>query len=92
MELMTDSMKKEIYERYCLGLWEVENPMIKKEGNKMIESINLIDLYANKHRESIEKETKEKIEKIKNESSHKNVKMICKNYIFHNLQTKKLKK
>lgn len=43
----------------------------KKEGNKMIESINLIDLYANKHRESIEKETKEKIEKIKNESSIK---------------------
>lgn len=37
----------------------------------MIESINLIDLYANKHRESIEKETKEKIEKIKNESSIK---------------------
>lgn len=43
----------------------------KKEGNKMIESINLIDLYANKHKESIEKETKEKIEKIKNESSIK---------------------
>lgn len=43
----------------------------KKEGNKMIESINLIDLYANKHRESIEKETKEKVEKIKNESSIK---------------------
>lgn len=43
----------------------------KKEGNKMIESINLIDLYANKHRESVEKETKEKIEKLKNESSIK---------------------
>ena len=62
---MTDSTKKEIYERYCLGLWEVENPMIKKEGNEMIESINLIDLYANKHRESIEKETKEKKEEIR---------------------------
>lgn len=62
---MTDSMKKEIYERYYLGLWEVENPMIKKEGNKMIESINLIDLYANKHRESIEKETKEKVEELR---------------------------
>lgn len=37
----------------------------KKEGNKMIESINLIDLYANKHRESIEKETKEKIEELR---------------------------
>lgn len=43
----------------------------KKEGNKMLESINLIDLYANKHKESIEKEAKEKIEKIKNESSIK---------------------
>lgn len=43
----------------------------KKEGNKMIESMNLIDLYANKHRESIEKETKAKVEKIKNESSIK---------------------
>ena len=38
---------------------------IKKEGNKMIESINLIDLYANKHRENIEKETKEKIEELR---------------------------
>lgn len=37
----------------------------KKEGNKMIESINLIDLYANKHRESIEKETKEKVEELR---------------------------
>lgn len=55
----------ELYEKYVLGKFN------KKEGNKMIESINLIDLYANKHRESIEKETKEKIEKIKNESSIK---------------------
>lgn len=38
---------------------------IKKEGNKMIESINLIDLYANKHRESIEKEAKEKVEELR---------------------------
>lgn len=51
--------------------WEKENPITKKEGNKMIESINLIDLYANKHRKSIEKETKEKVEKIRNESSIK---------------------
>lgn len=55
----------EFYEKWVLGKFN------KKEGNKMIESINLIDLYANKHRESIEKETKEKIEKIKNESSIK---------------------
>lgn len=63
--MITDSMKKEIYERYCLGLWEAEKSIIKKEGNKMIESINLIDLYANKHRESIEKETKEKVEELR---------------------------
>ncbi len=62
---------EELYEKFCLGIWNKENPMIKKEGNKMLESMNLIDLYANKHRESIEKETKEKIEKIKNESSIK---------------------
>jgi len=62
---------QENFSRMFLGIWEKENPMIKKEGNKMIESINLIDLYANKHRKSIEKETKEKIEKIKNESSIK---------------------
>lgn len=62
---------KQLYEKYCLGMWEKENPTIKKEGNNMIESMNLIDLYANKHKESIEKETKEKIEKIRNESSIK---------------------
>lgn len=55
----------ELYEKWPLGKFN------KKEGNKMIESINLIDLYANKHKESIEKEAKEKIEKIKNESSIK---------------------
>lgn len=38
---------------------------IKKEGNEMIESMNLIDLYANKHKENIEKETKEKIEELR---------------------------
>lgn len=43
----------------------VEKLINKKEGNKMIESINLIDLYANKHRESIEKETKKKVEELR---------------------------
>lgn len=62
---------QENFSRMFLGIWEKENPITKKEGNKMIESMNLIDLYANKHRKSIEKETKEKIEKIKNESSIK---------------------
>lgn len=62
---------QENFSRMFLGIWEKENPITKKEGNEMLESINLIDLYANKHRKSIEKETKEKIEKIKNESSIK---------------------
>lgn len=56
---------QENFSRMFLGIWEKENPIAKKEGNKMIESINLIDLYANKHRESIEKETKEKIEELR---------------------------
>lgn len=58
-------LNKQLYEKYCLGTWEKENPTIKKEGNSMIESMNLIDLYANKHRENIEKETKEKIEELR---------------------------
>lgn len=56
---------QENFSRMFLGIWEKENPIAKKEGNKMIESINLIDLYANKHRESIEKETKEKVEELR---------------------------
>lgn len=51
----------ELYEKWLLGKFN------KKEGNKMIESIYLIDLYANKHRESIEKETKEKVEELRKE-------------------------
>lgn len=57
--------RQENYEKMVQGIWEKENPIIKKEGNKMIESLNLIDLYANKHRESIEKETKEKVEELR---------------------------
>lgn len=56
---------QENFNRMFSGIWEKENPTIKKEGNKMIESINLIDLYANKHRESIEKEIKEKVEELR---------------------------
>lgn len=56
---------QENFSRMFLGIWEKENPITKKEGNKMIESINLIDLYANKHKESIEKETKEKVEELR---------------------------
>ncbi len=58
-------LNKQMYEKYCLGMWKKENPTIKKEGNNMIESMNLIDLYANKHKEYIEKETKEKIEELR---------------------------
>lgn len=56
---------EELYEKICLGIWNKVNPMIKKEGNKMLESMNLIDLYANKHKENIEKETKEKVEELR---------------------------
>lgn len=37
----------------------------KKEGINMIESMNLIDLYANKHRDIITKETNQKIKDIR---------------------------
>ena len=37
----------------------------KKEGINMIESMNLIDLYADKHRDSITKETNKKIKDIR---------------------------
>lgn len=57
--------KLELYEKFCSGIWNKENPMIKKEGNEMIESMNLIDLYANKHKENIEKETKEQTEELR---------------------------
>lgn len=43
----------------------------KEEENKMIESMNLTRLYADKHIENIKKEVNEKIEKIRNESSIK---------------------
>ncbi len=54
-----------LYKREVLGMWVKENPMIKKEGNEMIESMNLIDLYASKHKESVERETKEKVEELR---------------------------
>lgn len=45
---------------------EKDNLIIeKKEGNDMIESLNLVDLYASKQKEKIESETKEKIEELK---------------------------
>lgn len=57
---------QENYERMVQGIWLKENPILyRKEENKMIESMNLVDLYANKHKENIEKETKNKIEELK---------------------------
>lgn len=49
----------QLYEKFVLGKFN------KKEGNEMIESMNLIDLYASKHKESIEKETNEKVEELR---------------------------
>lgn len=42
-----------------------DKKVIKKEGINMIESLNLVDLYANKQRENIEKGTKEKIVELR---------------------------
>ncbi len=57
---------KENYRNWFMGIWEKDNPIIeKKEGNDMLESLNLVDLYASKQKEKIENETKEKIEKLK---------------------------
>lgn len=58
-------LTEELNEKFDLRIWNKENPMIKKEGNKMLESMNLIDLYANKHKEIIEKEIKEKVEELR---------------------------
>lgn len=55
----------DLYAPNTINCYVSKKSIIKKEGNKMIESINLIDLYANKHRESIEKETKEKVEELR---------------------------
>lgn len=57
---------KTIYERCCLGLWENEERTIEKEGNEMIESINLIDLYARKAEEKLVKDNAIKNAKIRN--------------------------
>lgn len=62
--IITDSIK--MYERYYLGLWETKKTIIKKEGNKMIESINLIDLYAKKAEEKLVKDNAIKNAKIRN--------------------------
>lgn len=59
-------LNKQLYEK-----WEKENSLIKKEGNNMIESMNLIDVYAVKHKKNIINEINKKIEKIRNESSIK---------------------
>ena len=63
----------------------------KKEGNKVIESINLIDLYASKHRESIEKETKEKVEELRRKCDviNKYNELVEQFEIYLNLQRKK---
>lgn len=58
-----EETNRQIYEMFIQGKFN------KKEGNKMIESMNLIDLYANKHIENINKNTEEKIKKIKEKNN-----------------------
>lgn len=56
----------ENYKQWFMGMWEKDNPIIeKKEGNDMLESLNLVDLYASKQKEKIESETKKKVEELK---------------------------
>ena len=63
---------KEMYERAFLGIWPKQNPTIeKKEGNKMIESMNLINLYEKNQCEKIEKEYHNKILEIREKLSLK---------------------
>ena len=60
------AMDKDLFKRSILGIWEKENPMIeKKEGNKMIENVNLIDLIFKGKEEKIVKESDKKINEIR---------------------------
>lgn len=58
---------QENYNKMIKGIWDKENPMInKKEGNEMIESLNLVDLYFREKREKIYKESNDKVSNIRN--------------------------
>lgn len=62
-------LDKNMYERCFLGLWPNENKSKKKEGNNMIESLQLINLYEEKQIIKLEKEYKKKIEVIRDKLS-----------------------
>ncbi len=49
---------QELYDWY-------EKNVKKKEGNNMIESLNLVDLYASKQKEKIENDTTKKVEELR---------------------------
>lgn len=58
------------YNQYILGIWE--NPTKnRKEENNMIESLNLIDIYAQAIEKNIRQDYNEKIDLIRKESSMK---------------------
>lgn len=57
------------YETYFLGIWPKENKLIKKEGNNMIESLQLINLYEEKQITKLEKEYKKKIKEERDKLS-----------------------
>lgn len=60
------AMDKGLFDCSVLGIWEKENPMVeKKEGNKMIENVNLVDLIFKGKEEKIVKESDKKIIKIR---------------------------
>ncbi len=63
---------QENYKNWFMGIWEKDNPIIgKKEGNDMIESLNLVYLYASKQKEIINNKYSKMIEDIRNKSSIK---------------------
>lgn len=69
-KLLKDTFDPKKYNRIVNGIQEIEN--LEKEGNNMIESINLVDLYAKKVSEKISEEANQKIKKIREENSLEN--------------------
>lgn len=56
------------YKIMVQGIFEKNNTIIeKKEGNDMLESLSLIDLYASKQKQAIEEETKRKIDELRSD-------------------------
>ncbi len=56
----------ENYKQWFMGMWEKETKIKEKEeGNDMLESLNLVDLYFNEQKEKLQNERNSKVEKIR---------------------------